>query len=221
VAQQATRSPDEGATFDVTPKARAHVLGLRDDQDEGASLALWIDAEEARPGAFDYDIYFQATVEAGPADLVLDHDGLMVVIAEASIARLSGARLDLSPDLLRPGLSLENPNEAPAPTMATPDLGGSPGELSGDTATRITQVLERQINPGIAGHGGRADLVAVEDGAAYLRLSGGCQGCGMASVTLSQGIESALLGAVPEITRVVDVTDHAAGTNPYYEAAEK
>ena len=56
---------------------------------------------------------------------------------------------------------------------------------------------------------------------AYLRLSGGCQGCGMASVTLSQGIEVALRDNVPEISRVVDVTDHAAGANPYYEAAKK
>ena len=82
-------------------------------------------------------------------------------------------------------------------------------------------MLEEQINPAIASHGGRADLVAVEDWIAYLRLSGGCQGCGMASVTLSQGIEVAILDAIPEITEVVDVTDHASGDNPYYEAAKK
>ncbi len=64
-------------------------------------------------------------------------------------------------------------------------------------------------------------MVAVDDSIAYLRLSGGCQGCGMASVTLGQGIEVAILDAVPEISEVVDVTDHASGTNPYYEAAKK
>ncbi|MGH2683897.1 MAG: NifU family protein, partial [Actinomycetota bacterium] len=69
---------------------------------------------------------------------------------------------------------------------------------------------------------GRAELVAVEDDSvAYLRLMGGCVGCGMAAVTLSQGIEVALRESVPEIERVVDVTDHASGTNPYYEAAKK
>ena len=67
----------------------------------------------------------------------------------------------------------------------------------------------------------RAELVAVEDETAYLRLSGGCQGCGMSSVTLSQGIEVAIRESVPEITRVVDVTDHASGSNPYFEAAKK
>jgi Fe/S biogenesis protein NfuA len=70
-------------------------------------------------------------------------------------------------------------------------------------------------------HGGRADLVAVEDGTAFLRLSGGCQGCGMAAVTLSQGISVAIQEAIPEITEIVDVTAHEDGSNPYFEAAKK
>jgi Fe/S biogenesis protein NfuA len=85
----------------------------------------------------------------------------------------------------------------------------------------IIAVLEEEINPAIASHGGRADLVAVEEDVAYLRLSGGCQGCGMAAATLSQGIEVAILEAVPEIKKVADVTDHASGSNPYFEAAKK
>jgi Fe/S biogenesis protein NfuA len=85
---------------------------------------------------------------------------------------------------------------------------------------RVARVLREQINPAIAAHGGTAELVAVEDGAAVLRLGGGCAGCGMVAVTLAQGIEAAILAAVPEIHRIVDVTDHAAGTNPYYEPAE-
>ena len=88
-------------------------------------------------------------------------------------------------------------------------------------AQRLLQVLDKQINPAIAAHGGRADLVAVEEGTAYLRLSGGCAGCGMAAVTLSQGIEVAIRESVPEIVNIVDVTDHTSGTNPYYEAAKK
>ena len=79
----------------------------------------------------------------------------------------------------------------------------------------------RAIAPAIASHGGVAELVAVEDDTAYLRLSGGCQGCGLASVTLTQGIEVAIRESVPEIVNVVDVTDHASGTNPYFEAAKK
>jgi Fe/S biogenesis protein NfuA len=83
------------------------------------------------------------------------------------------------------------------------------------------QVIDQQVNPAIAAHGGSAELVAVEDSTAYVRLGGGCVGCGMATVTLTQGISVAITDAVPEIENVVDVTDHASGTNPYYEAAKK
>ena len=94
-------------------------------------------------------------------------------------------------------------------------------DLSGDVPQRVIQVLDQAINPAIAAHGGYAELVAVEGSIAYLRLSGGCQGCGLAAVTLSQGIEVEILDAVPEITEVIDVTDHASGANPYFEAAKK
>ena len=88
----------------------------------------------------------------------------------------------------------------------------------GPEAQQILTVLDEVINPSIAGHGGRADLVAfdVAGGVAYLRLSGGCQGCAMSRMTLTQGIEVALRDEVPQVTRVVDVTDHSGGENPYY-----
>jgi Fe/S biogenesis protein NfuA len=79
-------------------------------------------------------------------------------------------------------------------------------------------VLEQSVNPAIASHGGRADLVALndEDGTAYLRLSGGCQGCAMSQMTLRQGIETTLHEEVPELTKILDVTDHGSGENPFY-----
>jgi Fe/S biogenesis protein NfuA len=81
---------------------------------------------------------------------------------------------------------------------------------------RVTAVLDRLVNPGLAGHGGFAQLIKVEDDTVHLLMGGGCQGCGLAQATLTAGIEAALVDAVPEITRVVDVTDHASGQNPYY-----
>ena len=129
--------------------------------------------------------------------------------------------LDVNPDSDEGGMFIENPNRPPRPPASSPVMTGPPVDLSGDVAQRVLQVLEQQINPSIAAHGGRADLVAVEGEVAYLRLSGGCAGCGMAAVTLSQGIEVALRESVEEITRIIDVTDHASGTNPYYEAAKK
>src|SRR5947207_786550 len=117
-------------------------------------------------------------------------------------------------------LPMAPPPQQPPLAIAEKALAApSPGELSGDVEQRVAQVITQHINPAIAAHGGAAELVAVEDGTAYVRLGGGCQGCGMATVTLDQGIESAITEAVPEIRSVVDVTDHASGTNPYYAPA--
>jgi Fe-S cluster biogenesis protein NfuA len=84
---------------------------------------------------------------------------------------------------------------------------------------RVEAVLKERINPAIAAHGGRADLVDVKGSAVYLRLSGGCQGCGSAQVTLKYGIEKMIFEEVPEVSEVVDVTDHASGAAPYYASS--
>ncbi len=198
----------------VTDDAREKVLQLRSDEDRADSLSLWVEVGGSAGGSFSYEIYFQASADARSGDWTDERDGLPVVVPAESINFLRGSALDL----VDGGLVIENPNRPPP---ASPAMGGPPADLSGDVAQRILQVLEAQINPSIAAHGGRADLVAVEEDAAYLRLSGGCAGCGMATVTLSQGIEVVITESVPEITRIIDVTDHAAGTNPYYEAAKK
>ncbi len=108
---------------------------------------------------------------------------------------------------------MDNPN-TPSPAMI-----GNPSdlpELKGELAEKVQSVLENQINPAIASHGGAATLIGVEGNDIYLRLGGGCQGCGMAQVTLTQGIEASLREAVPEIGNIIDATDHAAGDNPYF-----
>jgi Fe/S biogenesis protein NfuA len=201
----------------LTPAAREVVLGARADEPDPDRLALWVEVTGAREGAYTYDIYFQAVSDAGDTDVIQHDDELPVIIPLASVARLRGARLDFS-DEGEGGLVMVNPNVPPASQTREPPRQG---DLSSEVARQVLAVLEEQVNPSIAAHGGRADLVAVEEGVAYLRLGGGCQGCGLAKVTLSQGIEVAIRDAVPEITSVVDVTDHASGSNPFYEPAKK
>jgi len=87
--------------------------------------------------------------------------------------------------------------------------------------SRVADLFEAEINPAVARHGGTVELIDVQDAMVLLRMGGGCQGCGMADVTLRQGIEVLLKQRVPEIRGLIDVTDHSAGTNPYVTASKK
>ena len=118
---------------------------------------------------------------------------------------MDGAVIDLDPSALGGALRIDNPNEG----------------WRDPIAARVQEVLDRQINPSVAAHGGYVDLLEVREGAAYVELGGGCQGCAQVDVTLRQGIEVAIKAAVPQITEVIDRTDHAAGTNPYFQPAKK
>ena len=216
----AQSSDQQVPVLTVTDQARKKVQALRAEEANAESLALWLEVTGVTGTEFTYDMYFDAVDQAGPADVVQQHDDLSVVIPAASVDQVRGSTLGVSRDLLNPGMTVTNPNRPPAP--ASPSITARPpADLSGDVAQRVAQVIEAQVNPSIASHGGHAELVAVDDGTAYLRLSGGCQGCGMATVTLTQGIEVAIRESVPEIVNVADVTDHASGANPYYEAAKK
>ncbi|MGH9086761.1 MAG: NifU family protein [Acidimicrobiales bacterium] len=215
-----TEEQGHASSLTFTDSALAKVLELRDAEPDAGSLALAVEVRGFRDGDYAYDVYFQQAGDAGAADWSSTQGGLTVVVPADSVDKLLGSVLDVSDDGPEAGLTIRNPNR-PADHQGRPAISGPLPDLTGDVAQRIAQVLDVQVNPSIAAHGGRADLVAVEEGAAYLRLSGGCAGCGMAGVTLNQGIEVAIKQSVPEIVRIVDVTDHAAGTNPYYEPAKK
>jgi Fe-S cluster biogenesis protein NfuA len=91
------------------------------------------------------------------------------------------------------------------------------GTLTDDRIYEIVdRVFVRDINPAVAQHGGKVELIDVQDGTVVVRMMGGCQGCGMANVTLRQGIEAQLKRLIPGLQGIADVTDHAAGENPYF-----
>ena len=196
----------------ITDAAREKILDARAGEHDADSLALWVDVSGVEGDSFTYEMYLRPVDEAGVEDAVQSDPDIPVVLPGANADKVRGSTLDLTAG----GMVLRNPN---SPSPAPPTAAVEPaGDLSGPVAQRVLQVLDEQVNPAIAGHGGRADLVAVEGPVAYLHLSGGCQGCGMAAATLRQGIEAMIFEAVPEVTEVVDVTDHASGTNPYYKA---
>jgi Fe/S biogenesis protein NfuA len=200
----------ETPVIDISEEALATILELREGEAiDDLHLALRISG--AGPNGYVYETAFLRPEDVAPADHVEHHDGLPVAIAAASVDDLRGAVLDLSTSGPSAGLVIRNPN------TPSPGLGlGENIELTGTTEEKVRQLLAEQINPAIASHGGIANLVAVDGSRAMLELGGGCQGCGLAAVTLQQGIETAILSAIPEITEVVDVTDHTLGANPYF-----
>jgi Fe/S biogenesis protein NfuA len=201
----------------ITDAAYDKVMGFLLRQAEPERQAMWLEVSGTSANQWTYSAALKPLDAAAPYDAVIRHRDLAIVVPECDFDKVRGATIDWLDDPFGGGgLRLDNPN-TPSPAIGTPP----PADLSGDVAQRVIQLLAQQVNPSIAAHGGRAELVAVERGTAYLRLGGGCQGCAMATVTLSQGIEAAIIRAVPEITSVVDVTDHQSGTNPYFEAAKR
>jgi Fe/S biogenesis protein NfuA len=208
-------------TFDIlslTDEARNVVLDALANEAQSEGLALFVEVTGTRGAGYSYDLYFSDRADA-PEDAAIGRDGdVTIVIPARSVDRLRGSRLEFASDG-GGGLVLVNPN-VPSPEEMNP---GVPAEilalgLDGPMATFAASVLEQSVNPAIASHGGRADLVALDEEkkVAYIKLSGGCQGCAMSRMTLSQGIETSLREAIPELEGVIDVTDHASGENPFY-----
>lgn len=135
-----------------------------------------------------------------PEDQVQDAGGFEVYLDPLTASHLGGATVDFVEGVMQSGFRVF----FPSPTWDDP------------LAQKVQDVLDATINPGVAGHGGTVTLEGVEDGVAYIRFGGGCQGCGAADVTLKQGIDRILKERVPEIRAVRDATDHDAGQNPYY-----
>jgi IscR-regulated protein YhgI len=200
---------DEVLMVQFTPGAAKQIRGFlaEDDSDD---LAVRISIPNPSPLAPEYEMSLIDGTERQPDDTTIQTDGFEVVVDCESAKILNGTTIDWVETLAGSGFKFDNPNIKP--------LGSEP--LTGPLAERVQQVIDERINPGVATHGGTINLVDVRDNVVYLRMGGGCQGCGMASVTLTQGIKEALREAVPEIVDIQDVTDHAAGADPYFSSAK-
>src|SRR5262245_54180513 len=116
------------------------------------------------------------------------------------------------------GHVIRPPPRSGVPIVASEYFDTMPSE--GDLKWAIRDLLDREINPAVGQHGGYVELFDVKKNSVYLRLGGGCQGCGAADVTLKQGIEKAIRNLAPSVGEILDTTDHAAGRNPYYAPAK-
>jgi Fe/S biogenesis protein NfuA len=191
-----------------TDEAREHVVSFLEAEDE--ELAVRIRMLDSSPLAPRYDLSLIERSEREDDDRILDLMDFQVVVDTQSAELLKGATVDWIENLQGAGFRIENPNIKP--------IGVEPA--GGPLADRVQRAIEMQINPSIASHGGRVSLVDVRDRVVYLEMHGGCQGCGMAAATLAQGIRQILMETVPEVEDIVDVTNHAAGTDPYFSPAK-
>jgi len=186
-----------------TDSARAKVVELLAGEGrQGSALRFSIIGRMG--GVFQYRLAFIKPEERAPGDVLADAGGFQVVVDGRSAPHLEGTTVDYVETPSQSGFKIDNPN----PLWADP------------LAAAVQRLIDEEINPALASHGGFVHLLDLQGGVAYVELGGGCQGCGMAHVTLKRGIEARIREAVPEVTGVVDSTDHAGGANPYFRASE-
>ena len=204
--------PDERVDqlMTVTEAALAKVLEVRNEEDDPAGLALRVSITGSQGVDYVYDLAFFEIAAAPEDDVRWEVDDLSFLIPAEDREKLAGATLDLPSNPTQGGLVIRNPNR-PNPLGDICTL-----ELTGEIPEQVGQQIAERINPALASHGGYATLVGIEGSTAYVTMGGGCQGCSMSAATLTEGIRSAILEAVPEILEVVDATDHSAGENPFY-----
>ncbi len=189
-----------------TDKARDMVRTFM-DQSEGELEALRIVLTGGSPVAPAFELTLVGPDDRSGDDVEVDGGGFTVLVDKSSAERLDGANVDFVQRVNESGFEI---------TPATPSR---PVEApKGAIADKVQTVLDQQVNPQIASHGGKILLVDVKDTEIYMEMTGGCQGCAMSRMTLRQGVEKMLRQAVPEITAIHDVTDHASGENPYFSA---
>src|ERR1700733_6335513 len=176
------------------------VRANRKQPDAGVRIAI----TGRQDGAFPYDLSLVNAGDERDGEMVVSGpSGVRFTMPLASAPYLDGITIDA--DRARGALTVTNPNPL----------------WFDDLARDVQQLLDEEINPSVASHGGYIDLLDVSAGIAFIHMGGGCQGCGMAEVTLGQGVRVAILERFLQITEVRDTTDHAQGANPYYQAAKK
>lgn len=190
----------------ISESAQAHFNKLLDGQDESTNDIRVFVVNPGTPHA-ECGVSFCPTSSIETDDTKLEFDGFNAYVDVDSAPFLEDAEIDFVKEGLEHQLTLKAPN---AKVRSVSDDAPLPD--------RVNYVLQSEVNPQLASHGGMVNLVEItDDGVAVLQFGGGCQGCGMVNYTLKEGVEKNLLDKFPsELTGVKDVTEHAEGDNPYY-----
>jgi len=194
----------DASFIDISRKAQDHIkkfLNASSEKIQGVSIIIETKTERKA----NYSIQFIELSDTPAENISIDFENIPVLVSKEVIPYLEGTEVDLND---KGELEAFNPNM-------------SITEISGSVEEQIQHVLDEEVNPMVASHGGVVSLLEVKDHNVYLEFGGGCQGCGMIDVTLKQGVEVMIKAQIPEIEAIYDVTDHAGGTNPYYQPSAK
>jgi Fe-S cluster biogenesis protein NfuA len=163
-------------------------------------------------------IYFGSKAQASGsalAEKLFGIDGVTSVLVQDSVVTVSAPTGgNWMPVAKQVGAAIRTVLASGDPPIAQDALGALPDP--GEIKKKVQGVLDGEINPAVAAHGGWVELIDVQRNEVFIRMGGGCQGCGMADVTLKQGVEKSIRAAVPQVGAIMDTTDHATGRNPYY-----
>ncbi len=182
------------------------------DQSGGELEALRITPQAGSPVAPRFELTLVSLGERETGEVQLEGPGFPVLVKVGDAARLEDAVVDFVERVNESGFEVRLDGGTPSPPAPHPDA-----TPQGPIADRVRVVLDTQVNPAIAAHGGMISLVDVQDTEVFVEMSGGCQGCALSRMTLRQGVERMLRQAVPELTAVHDVTDHASGISPFFQ----
>jgi len=194
----------DASFIDLSDDANRYILEKLDPKEvKTKGVEIIVDAKSDRKA--NYSINFVDSSNNEVEKISIDFENFQIFVAKESVPYIEGTEIKI--------------NEEKELIAFNPHM--SITKISGTVEEQIQHVLDEEVNPMVASHGGVVSLLEVKDSSAYLEFGGGCQGCGMIDVTLKQGVEVMIKEQIPEIEAIYDVTDHAEGTNPYYQPSMK
>ena len=194
----------DASFIDISDDANNYILEKLDPKSAKTNgVEIIVDAKSDRKA--NYSINFVDSSNTASDKIPIDFENFKIFVTKESVPYIEGTEIKI--------------NEEKELIAFNPHM--SITKISGTVEEQIQHVLDEEVNPMVASHGGVVSLLEVKDSSAYLEFGGGCQGCGMIDVTLKQGVEVMIKEQIPEIEAIYDVTDHAEGTNPYYQPSMK
>ena len=190
--------------LEVTDNAIDKIFGIMDNDDEYSPdttlFRVMVKGKTATNYEYGMGLEFKKD-DYKTSEFFFDLEKFKMIIDEKSLMMLDGAVIDYKEDLNTEGFVINNPNKPEA----------------SDLEERIMELIDSTVNPQIASHGGRIEVVGVDTGILYIQMQGGCQGCSASKYTLQYGVEQQIKSQFPEIKRIDDITNHEEGENPYYQ----